>query len=125
MQGDNFDKDLINVNVSQQRERKTWLLETTAFLKHADRDPKGFLSAGGLDNEKMLMAACAAYVELMNQWTPEIAAYFAFWSVRNDLANGLADEVQSFARQLQATEETQRYEKCLKFVRDSKANSLR
>ena len=120
VQGDNFDKERIHVNVSKRHEHKVWLSETTVFLKHAERDPNGFLSADGLDNEKMLMATCAAYVELMNQPTPEIAAYFAFWSVRNDQVHDLADEVQFFARQLQATEEAQRYEKCAKFIRDSK-----
>lgn len=125
VEGGNFDKENIHVNVSERHEHKLWLSKTTVFLKHADRDPDGFLSGDELDNEKMLIATCAAYVELMNQRTLEIAAYFAFWAVRNDRVNGLADEVQSFARQLQAMEETQRYEKCLKFIRDSKANGLR
>jgi hypothetical protein len=72
----------------------------------------------------MLIATCAAYVELMNQRTREIAAYIAFWSVKNDNVDGLADEVQLFARQLQATEEAQRHETCSKFIRGSKASTL-
>lgn len=119
-EGDNFDKESIHVNVSKRHEHKLWLSETTVFLKHAKRDPNGFLSADGLDNEKMLMATCAAYIELMNQPTPEIVVYFAFWAVRNDQVNDLADEVQLLARQLQEIEEAQRYEKCVKFIRESK-----
>lgn len=118
--GDNFDKESIHVNVSTRHEHKLWLSETTVFLKHAKRDPNGFLSADGLDNEKMLMATCAAYLELMNQPTPEIAAYFAFWSVRNNQVHDIADEVRPFARQLEAAEETQRYEMCGKFIQDRK-----
>lgn len=68
----------------------------------------------------MLMATCAAYIELMNQPTPEIAAYFAFWSVRNNQVHEIADELQPFARQLEAAEETQRYEMCKKFIQDRK-----
>jgi hypothetical protein len=112
------------VNVSKQREHKTWLSETTAFLKHADRDPNGFLSAGGLDSQKMLIATSAAYVALINRPTTEISVYFAFWSALNDVVNDLTDKVQLFARELQATEETLRYDKCAKFIRDNKTNPL-
>jgi hypothetical protein len=124
LHGDDFDKRRIDLNVSERHEHKLWLSQTTVFLKHADRDPNGFLSADGLDNEKMLMATSAAYVELMNQPTPEIAAYFAFWSVKRDQVDDLAPELQIFARQLQATEETERCEKCARFIRDSKTNEL-
>ncbi len=122
--GDNFDKESIHVNVSKQHEHKLWLSETTVFLKHAERDPSGFLSEDGLDVEKMLMATCAAYVELIKQPTPEIMAYFAFWSVRNHQVDDLAEEVRQFARQLETANETQRYDMCAKFIRDTKANAL-
>jgi hypothetical protein len=39
--GTNID-ERIKVNVSKQRVLKTWLSETTVFLRHADRDPNGF-----------------------------------------------------------------------------------
>ena len=55
---DNID-ERIKVNVSKQREVKTWPSETTVFLKHADRDPNGFLSPDGLDNQKMLVPTCS------------------------------------------------------------------
>ena len=60
----------------------------------------------------------------MHQMTPETTAYVAFWSVMNDQVNDLADEVQLFARQLQATEEKPRYERCTKYIRDSNTNGL-
>ena len=119
-QGDNFDKGRIQVNVSKRHEHKLWLSEVTVFLKHANRDPDGFLSADGLDNERMLMAACAAYIELMNQPTPEIAAYFAFWAATNGQVSDIADEVQMFARQLEAAEGTSRYEICRRFIQNRK-----
>jgi hypothetical protein len=72
----------------------------------------------------MLMGACAAYLELMNQPTPEIAAYFAFWAVRNNQVHDIADEVRPFARQLEAAGETQRFGMCAKFIRDRKTNIL-
>ena len=124
VEGDNFDEQSIRVDVSKGHEHKLWLSEITVFLKHADRDPNGFLSEDGLDNEKMLLATSAAYLELMKQPTPEIAAYFAFWSVRNHQMLDLAVEVQSFARQLEATKEAERYEACAKFILDSKLNGM-
>jgi hypothetical protein len=69
-QGDKFDRKRIGVGISEQRERKIWLTQATNFLKHADRDPNDFLSADDLDNERIMMAACAAYVELANRPTP-------------------------------------------------------
>jgi hypothetical protein len=123
VENDEVDKQCIHVNISKRREHELWLSETTVFLKHADRDPNGFLSAEGLDNEKMLIATCAAYVELMKQHTPETVAYFAFWSVKEDQVDDLAAEARLFARQLQATDEEQRYSKCSEFIRDIKPAS--
>jgi len=122
VQGGKFDKE--RIRISEGHEHKLWLSETTVFLKHADRDPDNFLSADKLDNEKMLMATCAAYTELMKQPTPEITAYFAFWAVRNNEARDIADEVKPFVRQLEAAEEAQRFEICKKFVRDRKTQNL-
>jgi hypothetical protein len=124
MQGDSFDKERIHVNVSEKDEHKLWLSKTTVFLKHAERDSDDFLSADNLDNEKMLIGTCAAYVELMNQPTPEITAYFAFWSVRNNSAHDMADEVQPFAQQLEVAEESQRYEMFRKFIQNRKTHIL-
>lgn len=124
MQGDSFDKERIHVNVSEKDEHKLWLSKTTVFLKHAERDSDDFLSADNLDNEKMLIGTCAAYVELINQPTPEITAYFAFWSVRNNSAHDMADEVQPFAQQLEVAEESQRYEMFRKFIQNRKTHIL-
>ena len=123
--GTNLAKERIRVHVSKEKEHKLWLSETTVFLKHAERDPDAFLAVDMLDNEKMLVLTCAAYVDLMKRRTPEIVAYLAFWCVRNHLAYDLAEEVQQFARQLGATDETQRYEICNNFIRDNKTNALR
>jgi len=60
----------------------------------------------------------------MHQTATEISAYVAFWSVMNDQVNDLTDEVQLFARQLQATEEKPRYERCTKYIHDSNTNGM-
>jgi hypothetical protein len=44
--GGNSDEARIKLNLSRQREHEMWLSETTAFLKHADRDPDGAPSIG-------------------------------------------------------------------------------
>jgi hypothetical protein len=97
-QGNNLDKDRIRVNFSKAHEHKLWLSETTAFL---NRDHESFLPADMLDNEKMIMAACAAYLNLMKRPTPEIMAYFAFWSAKNHQTDDVAAEIQQFARELE------------------------
>jgi hypothetical protein len=128
VQGKNFDKERVHVNVpinvSKGDEHKLWSSETTVFLKHAKRDPDNFLSADILDNDKMLMATCAAYLELMRQPTPEIMAYFAFWSVKNNQVDDLAEDTQQFARQLETANELHRYGMCAKFIRDKKAAKI-
>jgi hypothetical protein len=122
-QGDGFDAKHIAVKVSKQQEHKLWLSQATTFLKHADRDTDSFLSAGDLDNEKILMGTCAAYLEIMKTPTPEIAAYFAFWSAKNREVDGLAKEIQPFARQLETVNETMRYELCAKYIRENKKST--
>ena len=56
--------------------RKTWPSETTVFLKHADRDPNGFLSPDGLDNQKMLVATCSC-IYWMRATAPSIESMIA------------------------------------------------
>jgi hypothetical protein len=124
-QGDEFDSKRLDVKVSKQQEHKLWLSQATTFLKHADRDPNDFLAMDDLDNEKILMATCAAYLELMKNPTPEIVAYFAFWSVKNDQMNDLAKEVQKFAGQLETAREAQRYKLCTQFIRANKKAASR
>jgi hypothetical protein len=124
-QGDEFDSRRIGVGISEQHERKIWLTQVTNFLKHADRDANDLLSANDLDNEKLLMATSAAYVELTNGPTPEITAYFAFWAANNHEVEGLAKEVQQFARKLETANEGRRYELCVRYIRENKRAASR
>jgi len=119
-QGDDFDCERIGVKVSKQLEHNLWLTQATNFLKHADRDPNDFLSVNNFDIERILMATCAAYVQLTNQPTPEITAYFAFWAAKNHELDGLAKEVQKFARKLETESDRRRYKLCIQYIRESK-----
>jgi len=94
------------------------------FLKHADRDPNGFLSPDGLDNQKYSCRRATAYIGPMHQTATEISAYVAFWSVMNDQVNDLTDEVQLFARQLQTTEKNCDTRGVTNYIRDSNTNGL-
>lgn len=122
--GEDVDEEWVEVNVPTQHERKLWLAETTNFLKHADRDPDDLLSTNALDNGKMLMGACAAYLELMKQPTPEIKAYVSYLAAQVHAVDDLAEDVQLFARQLEAADENRRYEMCSEFIRDHKPNGV-
>ncbi len=123
--GDKFDKSKLRVKVSKQQEHKLWLSETTVYHKHADRDHNNFLAADDLDNEKILMATCAAYLKLMNRPTPEITAYFAFWAAKNHEVDGLAEELQKFARKLERANEGRRYKLCVRYLRENKRAATR
>jgi hypothetical protein len=119
-EGDKFDEDLIKVIVSKVHEHKIWLSATTSFLKHADRDAEGLLATENLDNNKILMATCAAYLEVMRKPTREIEAYFAYWSAKNDQIDDLAEEVRQFARKLKRADEAQRYKLCSDYIRKNR-----
>jgi hypothetical protein len=119
-QGDAFDAQRLNVKVTKREEHKLWLSHAKVFLKHAGQDPDGFLSSDDLDNEKILMAACAGYLEIMKVPTPEIVAYFAFWAAKNHECDGLASEVQPFARQLEVANEAKRYKLCTAYLNKNK-----
>jgi hypothetical protein len=121
-QGDAFDAQRLDVSVTQQHEHKLWLSRPKVFLKHGQQDPDDFLPADEIDNEKILMGACGAYVEIMKSPTPEIAAYFAFWVVKNSESDGLAEDIRPFVRQLETAREGERYELCANYIRSHKPN---
>jgi hypothetical protein len=48
------------------------------FLKHADRDSEKLLSLETIDNDLLLTGACASYVKLMGEHTPETEIYVLY-----------------------------------------------
>ena len=65
------------------------MAEQNRDLKHADRDPDSHITLDEVENEKILMGACAAYLGVMRMLSPEIGTFGAYWSLKNGQADDL------------------------------------
>ena len=115
-----FDREHIEVNISKATEQRAWPSKAANFLKHADRDVDEHLPIDEVENEKLLMAGCAAYLHLMRVPTPEIMAYYAFWSTKNDAVDEVGSEARGLAERIAKLPEAQRHGECAKFLQQLK-----
>src|SRR6202041_2664131 len=62
LKGSAFTEQDISLRLGDQAKLNHWrsVSKVSAFLKHADRDPDDLLPLDEMDNEKILMHACAA-----------------------------------------------------------------
>jgi hypothetical protein len=97
-----------------------WPSKAANFLKHADRDPEGHLVVGEVETERVLVGACAAYVDLMRMPTPEMTAYYAFWAVENEMEPGPREVDMQLWQRLKSTERTGRHSICAEFIRGTR-----
>ena len=121
--GEQYARKNVAVTMTQAIEQKTWPSKPANFLKHADNDPDDHLPLEQVDNEKLLMGASAAYLNLMKAPTPEIMAYFAFWAVKNDGVEEVGTEVLELVKHLEMLPEPERHEPCLQFIRKQKGTT--
>jgi hypothetical protein len=120
--GDAVTPDKIQVRLDR---RADWsrLSATANFLKHADRDTKSHLSLDDVDNDKILVRACAAYVMAVGQTpdnlleTPEMSAFYIWWMSRHDPAQLARENGDKFADQMQRLSPSRRRRACLKLIR--------
>jgi hypothetical protein len=120
-QGDSFDLNRIGVGMSWAGEQKAWPSKAANFLKHADRDTDEHLILGEINNENILMGACAAYLQLMATPTPEIMAFCAFWGSKNDaVVADVGEEAQGLSEKLKSVKEPARYYLCADFIREAR-----
>jgi hypothetical protein len=87
------------------------------FLKHADRDKRAALRLNQVDNDFLILAACAAYRDLMGGLTPEMAAYGAYRFADEWDGPVLGVSVLKLRRVPLA----QRRQLCLQLIRNSQA----
>lgn len=118
MQGDEFDSKRIILQMSTQEQQRMFPSMTANFLKHADRDPNGWLALDSVNNENLLMASCAAYVSLMKQPTVEVMTFFTFWAAKHSSADEVAPNLQTFVKELKKAAPTQRYALRSRFIRE-------
>lgn len=85
-EGKRFDVGRIGVRMNKTGEQRAWPPKAANFLKHADRDAEAHLAVDEVENENVLIGACAAYLELMRTPSPEIMAFIAFWGVKKELS---------------------------------------
>jgi hypothetical protein len=111
-----FNCDRIEVNMNKAAEQRAWPSKAANFLKHADRDVDEHLPIDEVENEKLLMAGCAAYLHLMRVPTPEIMAYYAFWAAKNDAVAEVGSEARGLAERIVKLPEAKRHGECAKFI---------
>lgn len=93
------------------REIKKWVYghsnRAANFLKHANRDPRSALPESKMDNDAVLLEACALYTELGLEGTPEMKA-FTRWHLavypgvpEDILVASTGEEIHKMPRELQ------------------------
>jgi hypothetical protein len=120
--GDAVTPDKIRVRMDRRAEWSR-LSATANFLKHADRDTKSHLSLDDVDNDEILMRACAAYAMAVGQTpdnllqTPEMSAFYIWWMSRHDPAQLARENGDEFADLMQRLSPSRRRRACLKLIR--------
>jgi hypothetical protein len=120
-QGSAFDESRIGIALTAKDEQRAWPSHAANFLKHADRDADKHLAVAKLNNEYLLVAATAAYLELIRQPTPEMKAFYAYWTLKNNFVDDLAEDALALAKKLQGTAELKRHRICTRFIREEKS----
>ncbi|MDE2074911.1 MAG: hypothetical protein KGJ81_15880, partial [Alphaproteobacteria bacterium] len=88
------------------------------FLKHSDRDATKLLDESELQNRELLVAACAAYKEVMGVWTPEMLVFGQFWLAEScDPPGFVPNEI---CAKLREVDPSLLYETCLGMIQDMK-----
>jgi hypothetical protein len=116
--GDKFDPSVIDVTMGTNGEQRAWPSKASDFLKHADRDADDLLPIASVHNENILIGACIAYLQLMQDATPEMMAYMAYWGARNEAEYDLPNEGRELATILRTATEDQRATLCLAFIKE-------
>lgn len=89
------------------------------FLKHADLDAHDTLSLDHVNNDYLILAASAAYRDLMGRLTPEMTAFGAYrfayeW-------DGPERVLGVMISKLRSAKSAQRRKLCLQMIRDSRS----
>jgi thioesterase domain-containing protein len=101
-------------------EQRAWPSNAANFLKHADRDVDKLLMLDDVNNEHLLMGSAISYLQLMQTATPEMVAYLAYWSVKNEAEYDLSAEGRQLADRLKIADPNNRLALSLAFIRDAK-----
>src|SRR5262249_23067050 len=116
VEGDRFDRDKIAIPMSGRAEQRAWPTKAANFLKHAERDTDDLLAIDDLNNENVLIGACVSYLQLMQNATPEMMAYMAYWAVKNGGEYDVPNAGRELAIALGRVGALQRPALCLDFI---------
>jgi len=120
--GDELTVDEITVRLDGKSD---WNRLSTAanFLKHADRDSDNHLSLDSVNNDELLIRACAAYAMAVGQTsqnlfqTPEMSAFHIWWMARHDPPQLVKECGSELADLMQRLSPAKRRRTCLKLIR--------
>jgi len=91
------------------------------FLKHADRDPKSFLSVNDVDNQGLLMQAICAYLDITHDHPgPESLVFWVYINAVNGTAEGMPKQYRGLASKLNELDPDEQIRVCSKWLHEMK-----
>jgi hypothetical protein len=76
------------------------------FLKHADRDPTGFISASEIDNLELLTSVVSAYLDLVRESPPpELLPLISYYKAQHDIDPSDVGDIADVARDIRSKPE--------------------
>jgi hypothetical protein len=119
-------EDEINLELNEKIKASHWqsMSKVANFLKHADRDTNSSLSLQDLDNERLLLHACAAYAMVSHTSSPEMVIFHLYWSAASDRREGLDPDSVEIANFMSRLSLSRRRGACRKFIRLCKRGEL-
>jgi hypothetical protein len=118
-QGDQFTEDDAPITFSAQSKQSHWrsVTKVAAFLKHADRDTNASLDLAEVKNDKLLILASTAYSQITHAPTPEMFAYYRYYSISPESRAGLNAADTEIADWLESLSPSRRRRACAQLMR--------
>jgi hypothetical protein len=95
------------------------------FLKHADRQPDATLPLDDVDNDALVIRACAAYAMLSRRPTAEMTIFYIDWSLRAENKTDLKGPHLQIAETLERLSASRRRRACATLIREFKKDGVR
>jgi hypothetical protein len=87
------------------------------FLKHADRDPKSYISMDDVDNKELLMYAFSSYADMTrDRLYPEGDVFWVYFTVTMGMLEDMPDEFKHYASMLKDLDHDAQVKFCMEWL---------
>jgi hypothetical protein len=126
VRGDQVTPSDVPVGLSKTEKLSDWQSMSAAanFLKHADRQPDATLPLDEVDNDALVIRACAAYAMLSRRPTAEMRVFYIDWSLRAGHKADLEGLHLHIADTLEPLSPSRRRRACARLIRISEKDGL-